>query len=288
VRRRLLEVRPGSVLLRARYYNPGAGRFDKSDSLFLREPERCFERPEECQLYSYVANNPVRWVDGDGRSIRFPSNKGSELWYYLFADEKHPTLGMQRIRGAALGQITEINKAINESVKWMRNVEQKLAKIDQRTQDALCNYLAVPVPGKKCDCLQESLQDPQQVKSDLEMTRKWLKNSGWHNYRIVDLSARSVVLENGSTVSISDAYAFTWVEKGKIYIDPTSIKSGNEFTGTIFHEGTHAILGTGDYGNYGNLGALEYAKKNTNSLEPAEKSANNLEFFVRFLENALN
>jgi RHS repeat-associated protein len=53
-----------------RYYNPEVGRFDKSDSLFLREPERCFERPEECQLYSYVANAPTRWVDRDGRKIQ--------------------------------------------------------------------------------------------------------------------------------------------------------------------------------------------------------------------------
>jgi hypothetical protein len=37
--------------------------------LFLREPERCFERPEECQLYSYVANAPTRWVDRDGTTI---------------------------------------------------------------------------------------------------------------------------------------------------------------------------------------------------------------------------
>jgi RHS repeat-associated protein len=53
----------------ARHYNPGAGRFVEADSLFLREPERCFERPEECQLYSYVANAPTRWVDRDGRNL---------------------------------------------------------------------------------------------------------------------------------------------------------------------------------------------------------------------------
>jgi RHS repeat-associated protein len=51
------------------YYNPEVGRFDKSDLLFLRGPERCFERPEECQLYSYVANGPTRWVDVTGELI---------------------------------------------------------------------------------------------------------------------------------------------------------------------------------------------------------------------------
>jgi RHS repeat-associated protein len=62
---------------RARHYNPEVGRFDRSDSLFLREPERCFERPEECQLYSYVANAPTRWVDRDGWRLVMVGNSST-------------------------------------------------------------------------------------------------------------------------------------------------------------------------------------------------------------------
>jgi RHS repeat-associated protein len=67
----------------ARHYNPEVGRFDKSDSLFLREPERCFERPEECQLYSYVANNPLKWVDADGRKIEVDGNIAGSVYTAL-------------------------------------------------------------------------------------------------------------------------------------------------------------------------------------------------------------
>jgi RHS repeat-associated protein len=74
-----IDERTGMVYFGARYYNPEKGRFPSPDSLFLREPERCFERPEECQLYSYVVNNPVRWVDRDGRKITVISDKNSVL-----------------------------------------------------------------------------------------------------------------------------------------------------------------------------------------------------------------
>jgi RHS repeat-associated protein len=61
----------------ARHYNPEVGRFPSADQLFLREPERCFERPEECHSYSYVANAPTRWVDKDGEKITIISDKNS-------------------------------------------------------------------------------------------------------------------------------------------------------------------------------------------------------------------
>jgi RHS repeat-associated protein len=57
---------PGSGLryLRARYYDPGTGRF------LSRDPVRGWRtEPQSQHGYSYAHNNPVRWRDPTGRSV---------------------------------------------------------------------------------------------------------------------------------------------------------------------------------------------------------------------------
>lgn len=53
----------------ARDYDPYLGRFLQPDPLFFENPALCAERPEECNLYSYAAGDPVNHVDPSGLSF---------------------------------------------------------------------------------------------------------------------------------------------------------------------------------------------------------------------------
>ena len=59
----------GLVQFQNRYYSPRLGRFISPDPLFLVRPELCVESPVECNLYSYAANNPLRFNDPTGLYI---------------------------------------------------------------------------------------------------------------------------------------------------------------------------------------------------------------------------
>ncbi|MDQ3233549.1 MAG: RHS repeat-associated core domain-containing protein, partial [Pseudobdellovibrionaceae bacterium] len=50
-----------------RIYIPSLGHFATPDPLFMADPERCISGSwQECELYTYVANNPVNFNDPDG------------------------------------------------------------------------------------------------------------------------------------------------------------------------------------------------------------------------------
>jgi RHS repeat-associated protein len=54
----------GLIYLRARYYDPGTGRFLSRDPFRGRRAD-----PATQHGYSYAANNPVRWRDPSGRDL---------------------------------------------------------------------------------------------------------------------------------------------------------------------------------------------------------------------------
>jgi len=52
----------------ARYLRASVGRFSTVDPIRVL-PERLLD-PQQLNLYSYVRNNPLRWIDPDGNEIR--------------------------------------------------------------------------------------------------------------------------------------------------------------------------------------------------------------------------
>jgi len=68
----------------ARYYDPQIGRFTQIDPLILGESEKPFadvlSNPQALNSYSYVLNNPVRYVDENGK---YGSDFHYVLQYYL-------------------------------------------------------------------------------------------------------------------------------------------------------------------------------------------------------------
>jgi RHS repeat-associated protein len=57
----------GVVRMGVRDYDPQLGSFWTPDPLFSEELERCVQSPVECGLYGYAQNDPMRFVDPDGR-----------------------------------------------------------------------------------------------------------------------------------------------------------------------------------------------------------------------------
>ena len=83
--------------VRARYYDPGLGRFISADPLFIEWPELCVERPLECNLYGYANNNPIKFVDDTGtkvtvktRELNIPVVGGIGLHSYIEVDRGVP------------------------------------------------------------------------------------------------------------------------------------------------------------------------------------------------------
>jgi RHS repeat-associated protein len=59
----------GTVRFGVRDYDPHLGQFITPDPLFTEDLERCAASPVECNLYSYAANNPIRWTDPTGYGV---------------------------------------------------------------------------------------------------------------------------------------------------------------------------------------------------------------------------
>ena len=55
------DAETGTIYLRARYYNPGTGRFISRDSFAGRRSD-----PLSLNLYTYCRNNPIRYIDPSG------------------------------------------------------------------------------------------------------------------------------------------------------------------------------------------------------------------------------
>ena len=58
------DTETGTIYLRARYYNPTTGRFISRDSFVGKKSD-----PLSLNLYTYCANNPVRYIDPSGHII---------------------------------------------------------------------------------------------------------------------------------------------------------------------------------------------------------------------------
>jgi RHS repeat-associated protein len=58
----------GTVRMGVRDYDPFLGQFLTPDPLFLVDVARCVDSPVECNLYSYAANNPLRYLDPNGEN----------------------------------------------------------------------------------------------------------------------------------------------------------------------------------------------------------------------------
>jgi RHS repeat-associated protein len=62
----------GLVYFGGRYYSPEMGRWITPDLHFVEKPEEILKRPLEGNLYAYVRDNPVRWIDPNGEAAGDP------------------------------------------------------------------------------------------------------------------------------------------------------------------------------------------------------------------------
>jgi len=56
-----------TVRMGVRDYDPLLGQFWTPDPLYLEAIEKCAESPVECNLFGYALNDPLRYIDPDGR-----------------------------------------------------------------------------------------------------------------------------------------------------------------------------------------------------------------------------
>lgn len=68
----------GLYRMEQRDYDPEIKRFLTPDPLFFEDPEKCVVSPIECNLYGYAKNNPVSFVDPDGKESYLVSR---DLWW---------------------------------------------------------------------------------------------------------------------------------------------------------------------------------------------------------------
>ena len=59
----------GLVRMGVRDYEPDINRFTTADPLFLEAPQKCVERPIECNLYAYAGGDPIGQKDPTGTVI---------------------------------------------------------------------------------------------------------------------------------------------------------------------------------------------------------------------------
>ncbi|MDF2927172.1 MAG: hypothetical protein K0R57_6086, partial [Paenibacillaceae bacterium] len=71
----------GLTYARARYYQPELGRFISEDTY-----EGDLTNPLSLNLYRYVENNPLRYVDPTGNQIMDAGGSADEVYYYYDSD----------------------------------------------------------------------------------------------------------------------------------------------------------------------------------------------------------
>ena len=73
----------GEVYLRARYYQPGVGRFLTRDTYTGESDD-----PESLHLYTYCGNDGVNYIDPSGHWGKFSSTENSDVPYYRFVHQQ--------------------------------------------------------------------------------------------------------------------------------------------------------------------------------------------------------
>ncbi len=70
----------GLIYFGGRYYAPELGRWITPDPLLVeKDPKKSIDVPEELNLYAYVRNNPMRFVDEHGYIIKFEPGVSPEF-----------------------------------------------------------------------------------------------------------------------------------------------------------------------------------------------------------------
>ena len=84
----------------ARYFSGAQGRFTSPDAPFA---DQFTANPQSWNLYSYTRNNPLKYVDPDGQSVRVCITGGT---CFEVPDRKRAQLVPGMIRGGARPQST--------------------------------------------------------------------------------------------------------------------------------------------------------------------------------------
>lgn len=91
----------GLTYMNARYYHSGIGRFMSQDPVSRDLPSELLNEPQELNTYSYTANNPIKYVDPDGKRLVISDSYGSNftISVYQLVNELHPGTGLLKVEG---------------------------------------------------------------------------------------------------------------------------------------------------------------------------------------------
>jgi RHS repeat-associated protein len=98
----------------ARYFSSAQGRFTSPDAPFA---DQHLEEPQTWNLYAYVANNPLRYIDADGRQ-RIDQILDAEARAYL-AGKMTPQQMLENQKARAVGAVIGIGIAAAPELPWI-------------------------------------------------------------------------------------------------------------------------------------------------------------------------
>jgi|GEM_PF-2256210 len=156
----------GLSYMQARYYDPVIGRFMSNDPVGFTGEVDTFNR------YSYVANNPYKYVDPDGRKKRTPGGSGADFVHLaatigeamgIITPEQAETMRM--IADAGQGEIASATK---RRVKLRKKTREKIDENTPRDKN-----------GNELDP-HGNILDPEKIDIGHKPGQEWRKRKKMH------------------------------------------------------------------------------------------------------------
>ena len=215
----------GLIYLRARYYDPGVGRFVQIDKNYAGEQEVVNTQ----NRYSYTINNPYKYVDRDGNQSKIPNDfgggstgtSGSSTAQRNSDEKKAVRKKLNKLKNAGEINQTEYNKLRDEAYAKIDagnyNWESAINKYIREKREARAGGGAADI-----DCP----EDPDDKKNVEDRTNKPL--SKWRNaIPSVGAPLRSAYEQDKSRIKTYGYTTTMWVEESNRQSPKAAIATAN-------------------------------------------------------------